>query len=120
MVRNLSLLASICLVTSGCDGDFPRRLPLSTSPGEATAPPVVVQPQPRQFPPFEITTIAVGDVSSCTCLRGPFEVWAQTYLPGSPRSEGRLTATVQAGERYRIVLWYTLANLEYELGTTLQ
>ena len=53
-------------------------------------------------------------------LRGPFEVWAQTYLPGSPRSEGRLTATVTAGERYRIVLWYTFANLEYELRTALQ
>lgn len=48
------------------------------------------------------------------------QTWAQTFLPGSPLSEGRLTATVIAGERYRITLWYTFLNLEYELRTVMR
>jgi hypothetical protein len=93
-------LAWMCVVTSGCDGDFPRRLPLSTSPGEATAPPViVVQPQPRQFPPFEITTIAVGDVISRTNIDAPecirSDRWPCLYFrlvaPGTGTLEVTLT-----------------------------
>ena len=53
-------------------------------------------------------------------LEGPRgEVWAQTYLPGSPLSEGRLKISVVAGERYRITLWYTFVNLQYELRITM-
>jgi hypothetical protein len=89
MVRNLSPLASICLVTMvACDDGRTSRphlvnplAPSASTPAPAPAPPPPAPapppafapppPLPREFPPFDITSIAVGDVISRTNGEAP-------------------------------------------------
>ena len=68
MLLRLFALPLLFLATIGCGPG--RQFVLPTSPNQTT-PPIYVQPQPRQFPPFDITTVVVGDVISRTNLDAP-------------------------------------------------
>lgn len=76
----------------------PDRSQLPFGPSASSPPPVYVPPPPRQFPPFEITTIAVGDVISRTNLDAPecigFDRWPCLYFRVVAPSTGTLEVTL--------------------------
>jgi hypothetical protein len=98
MTRRRVIVAGVALLAIGCNPDSRRKFGLPTSPTETAPPPIFVQPQPRQFPPYEITTIAVGEVINLTNLDAPecigFDRWPCLYFGLVAPSTGTLDVTL--------------------------